>query len=78
VTESTYLTSEAALAARYGHLTAADAARIAKQAGARLLVLTHFSQRYADTAPLLAEAQAIFPNTVAAADLATIPVPPRR
>jgi ribonuclease Z len=78
VTECTYLSSEGDLAARYGHLTAADAARIAKQAGARLLVLTHYSQRYADTAPLLAEARAIFPNTVAAADLTIIPVPSRR
>jgi ribonuclease Z len=78
VTECTYLSSEESLAARYGHLTAAHAARIAEQAGVRLLVLTHFSQRYRDTAPLLAEAKAIFPNTVAASDLATIPVPPRR
>lgn len=78
VTECTYLSSEGDPAARYGHLTAAHAAGIAKQAGARLLVLTHYSQRYADTAPLLAEARAIFPNTVAAADLTTIPVPSRR
>lgn len=78
VTECTYLSNEEALADRYGHLTAAHAARIAKEAGARLLVLTHYSQRYRDTAPLLAEAQAIFPNTVAATDLATIPVPARR
>ncbi|HYN98075.1 MAG TPA: ribonuclease Z [Actinomycetota bacterium] len=78
VTECTYLSDQNDLAARYGHLTAAHAARIASEAGVRLLVLTHFSQRYPDTAPLLAEARAIFPNTVAAADLVTIPVPPRR
>jgi ribonuclease Z len=77
VTECTYLSDQEELAARYGHLTAAHAATIARKAGARLLVLTHYSQRYADTAPLLAEAQAIFPNTLAAADLQTIPVPPR-
>jgi ribonuclease Z len=77
VTECTYLSDQQELAARYGHLTAGHAATIANEAGARLLVLTHYSQRYADTAPLLAEAQAIFPNTVAAADLQTIPVPPR-
>lgn len=77
VTECTYLSDQEELAARYGHLTGAHAATIARKAGARLLVLTHFSQRYADTAPLLAEAQAIFPNTVAAADLQTIPLPPR-
>lgn len=77
VSECTYLSDQQELADRYGHLTAAHAATIAKQAGVRLLVLTHYSQRYADTAPLLAEAQAIFPDTVAAADLQSIPVPPR-
>ncbi|HEX2054682.1 MAG TPA: ribonuclease Z, partial [Actinomycetota bacterium] len=77
VCESTFLSEEAALAEQYGHLTAAHAATIARDAGARLLVLTHFSQRYPDTAPLLEEAQSLFPNTVAAADLVTIPVPPR-
>lgn len=78
VCESTYLNAEAALAERYGHLTAAHAGKIARDAGARKLVLTHFSQRYPDAAPLLEEAQAVFPNTVLAADLATIPLPPRR
>ncbi|MEX0790761.1 MAG: ribonuclease Z [Actinomycetota bacterium] len=78
VAESTYLSDREDLAARYGHLTAAQAATIAKQAGARLLVLTHYSQRYPQTGPLLEEARNIFPNTVAAADLATIPLPPRR
>jgi ribonuclease Z len=77
VTECTYLGDQQELAARYGHLTATHAATIAKKAGVRLLVLTHYSQRYGDIAPLLAEAQAIFPNTVAAMDLQTIPVPPR-
>lgn len=78
VCESTYLSAEGALAERYGHLTAAHAGKIARDAGARKLVLTHFSQRYPDAAPLLEEAQAVFPNTVLAADLATIPLPPRR
>jgi len=77
VCESTYLSTEAALAQKYGHLTAAHAALIAREAGARLLVLTHFSQRYDDVALLLAEAQEVFPNTVAARDLDTIPVPAR-
>lgn len=77
VAECTYLSERRELAARYGHLTAADAATIAQKANARLLVLTHYSQRYPDTGPLLEEAQAIFPNTVAAADLATIKMPRR-
>lgn len=78
VSECTFASAEASLAAEYGHLTATQAATVAKQAGVRLLVLTHFSQRYPDTAPLLAEAKQVFPNAVAAADLTTIPVPPRR
>jgi ribonuclease Z len=78
VCESTYLTSEEELARGYGHLTAAQAARIAAEAGVRLLVLTHYSQRYPDHSVLLEEAQAIFPNVVAATDLARIEVPRRR
>ena len=77
VCESTFTQAEAALAEEYGHLTAGHAAGIAREAGAGLLVLTHFSQRYPDTSPLLAEAQESFPNTVAAVDLQTIAVPPR-
>jgi ribonuclease Z len=78
VTECTFLSTEEALADQYGHLTAAQAGRIALQARARMLVLTHYSQRYPDVAPLLAEAQSVFPNTVAAKDLETIPLPARR
>jgi ribonuclease Z len=48
VIESTFLEPEAAVAEAAGHLTAAQAGRIAAQAGARKLVLTHFSQRYTE------------------------------
>jgi len=78
VCESTYLTSEAQDAETNGHLTAAQAATIAKQSQARRLVLTHFSQRYPDNASFLEEACPIFPSTVAAADGDVINVPPRR
>ena len=78
VCESTFLSGEEALARDYGHLTAAQAARIALEAGARRLVLTHFSQRYPDEAPFLEEAGAVFPDVVAARDLLRVPVPPRR
>src|SRR5205814_262439 len=40
VCESTFLERDADLAAAYGHLTAAQAARVAAEAGARRLVLT--------------------------------------
>ncbi len=54
-----------------------DAGRIARDAGARLLVLTHFSQRYPDVRVLVDEATAVFPDVVAAEDLLRIPVPRR-
>jgi ribonuclease Z len=81
VCESTFLADDAALAPEYGHLTAAQAGRIAAESGARLLVLTHFSQRYAhtDARRFADEAGAGFGGEIAvAADLDRIPVPPRR
>ena len=77
VSESTFLTAEAELASAWGHLTAADAARIAAGAGARRLVLTHYSQRHSDENLFLQEAQPIFAESVAARDLTRIEVPPR-
>jgi ribonuclease Z len=80
VCESTFADAEAALAREYGHLTAGQAGRIAAEARARLLVLTHFSQRYAeaDLPRLQAEAAAAFGGPVVVAhDLDRIPVPPR-
>ena len=77
VCESTYLETESHLADAYGHLTAAQAARIAADAGARRLVLTHFSQRHPDESVFVTEAAPIFADVVAARDLMRIPVPPR-
>jgi ribonuclease Z len=77
VCESTYLSTEADLAAAYAHLTAADAAQIAAEAGARRLVLTHFSQRHSDEAPFAEEARRYFPDVHAARDLDRVPVPRR-
>ena len=77
VCESTFLDRDADLAAAYGHLTAAQAARLAVDAGARRLVLTHFSQRYPDDASFVAEAGEIFPDVVVVRDLDRVPVPAR-
>jgi ribonuclease Z len=80
VCESTFAQSEAALARDYGHLTAGQAGQIAAQARARLLVLTHFSQRYEpdDGQRLAGEAAAAFGGEVVLAeDLSRIPVPRR-
>ena len=81
VCESTFADAEAALAREYGHLTASQAGRIAAESRARLLVLTHFSQRYdiQDSQRLADEAASAFGGEVVLArDLARIPVPARR
>ncbi len=81
VCESTFADTEAALAHEYGHLTAGQAGRIAAESGARLLVLTHFSQRYerCDDRLLATQAETAFGGPVVLAhDLDRIPVPSRR
>ncbi|HXW38227.1 MAG TPA: ribonuclease Z [Acidimicrobiales bacterium] len=77
VCEATFAATEEHLARRWRHLTAADAANVAVEAGVRLLVLAHFSQRYPDVTPLVEEAAARFPSVVAASDLDRIAVPRR-
>lgn len=78
VIEATFLRGDAALAATYGHLTAAQAACVAAESGVRTLVLTHFSQRYTDPAAFRAEAAGYFSGEIViAADLMRVPVPPR-
>ena len=66
--EATYLEADKDLARAHGHLTATMAARLARNAGVKQLVLHHVSRRY-HTQEVLAEAQAIFPDTVVASDL---------
>lgn len=79
VIESTFLNQDAGLAADYGHLTAAQAARVAAESGVRCLVLTHFSARYPDPTRFHEEAAAVFDGPIVVAeDLTRVPVPPRR
>ena len=68
VIESTFLAEDAELAARYGHLTAGQAARVAAESGVRRLVLTHFSQRYDDPARFLDEAREHFDGDIVIAE----------
>jgi len=75
VCESTFLHQHAAEADAYGHLTARQAGELARAAGVRRLVLTHFSQREPDTARYVAEAAAVFSDVVGAEDGLTVPVP---
>lgn len=67
--ESTYLEEEKDLAKSHNHLTAREAALIARDAEAEELILTHFSARYLDLRPFEREARDIFPNTHTADDL---------
>ena len=78
VCESTFLQTETAEAVSHGHLTAAQAARIAQDSGANLLVLTHFSQRYQNIQDFLTEAREIHPNAIAVRDGEAVDVPKRK
>lgn len=64
--EATYDHSLAVQARARGHSTAREAALTALEAGAKRLIIGHYSQRYKITDILLEEAREIFPNTVAA------------
>ncbi|MEU2334550.1 ribonuclease Z [Streptomyces sp. NPDC006654] len=80
VIESTFLDEDAELAAEHGHLTAGQAAAVARDAGVRHLVLTHFSQRYADPEEFGRQARAAGYDgeLTVAHDLLRVPVPKRR
>jgi ribonuclease Z len=61
--EATYSAAHKKEAKERGHATSEDAAKTALTAGAKRLLIGHFSSRYKDKEPLLAEARAIFPET---------------
>jgi ribonuclease Z len=64
--DSYYAPAQAKQAATHRHMTAANAAEVARLAKVEELVLIHFAPRYAGRyAELLAEARALFPRTSA-------------
>jgi len=73
--ESTYLDKHKDLAKDHHHMTAKQAAEIARDAGVSQLILTHFSARYQDLSEFEQEARSIFPNTLIADDLKQFPFP---
>lgn len=75
VCESTYSDQEKELAAEYMHMTAKQAAELARDADAQILILTHFSARYRDPEELGKEARLVFPNTFVAEDFKRFPFP---
>lgn len=68
VIESTFLDHEAETAAHFGHITAKQAAGLAKELGVRSLILTHVSRRYREK-HIIEEARSVFPDTFVARDL---------
>lgn len=77
VCEATFADEQLDLAHKYKHLTASQAGRLAAKAGARRLVLTHFSARYKNPNLLGEQASQHHGDVVVAEDLTTIPVPER-
>ncbi len=69
--EATYLSNMLERAKDTMHSTAQQAATIAKMAEVKRLIIGHYSARYNDPTPLLDEAQAVFPNTLAANEYQT-------
>ncbi|WAX80141.1 ribonuclease Z [Streptomyces sp. KMM 9044] len=80
VIESTFLDEDEELAVEHGHLTSGQAARAARDAGVRHLVLTHFSQRYSDPEEFERQARAAGyeGELTVARDLLRVPLPKRR
>jgi ribonuclease Z len=74
VHEATFVEEEAERARQTGHSTARQAARLAAEAEARMLALTHLSTRYSG-AEVREEARAIFPSTEVARDFDTVEIP---
>jgi ribonuclease Z len=72
--EATFLDEEAERARQTGHSTARQAAELARDAGARMLALTHVSTRYAGF-EIRDEARAVFERTELPRDFDTIEVP---
>lgn len=66
--EATYGDELAVKGAERGHSTASEAAEIARMAGAKRLLIGHYSSRYNDTDELLQQARAVFPDTIAATE----------
>ena len=76
--EATFLDQDRQKAEDYGHLTATQAATLARDNGVKQLALTHISKRYGTTAKTLKEAKAIHPDTVVLKDGDKITLPTQK
>jgi ribonuclease Z len=69
ISEASFLDSEKLKAQDYLHLTAKQAATIAKKSKSQALILTHISQRHEhNESEILEEAKSVFKNTKIASD----------
>lgn len=69
--EATYAAADEELAKTNGHSTSVQAAEIALLAGAKRLLIGHFSRRYKNPSQLVEEARRVFPETEEAAEGST-------
>jgi len=79
--EATFADGDEKLAFEYFHSTTTQAAKIARLANVKRLILTHISSRYqtdVDLDKLEKEAQAIFPATTLAEDFMEVELPKKR
>jgi ribonuclease Z len=75
--EATFTSEMQSRAEATFHSTAAEAAQFAARHHVERLILGHFSSRYQDVSPVLAEAIQYFPHTILAAEGQTYEVPAR-
>lgn len=74
ISEATHTSKDKEKAKEFKHFTAREAGMVAKESDSKKLVLTHFSQRYKETQPILEDAKKMFENVVAAQDFMEIKV----
>ena len=67
--EASFKEEDRAHAEKFGHSTAMDAARTAKNAEVKHLIIGHISERYGDKYEVLEEARSVFAHTILAQDL---------
>ena len=67
--EASFKEEDRAHAEKFGHSTAMDAARTAKDAEVKHLIIGHISERYGDKYEVLEEARSVFAHTILAQDL---------
>ena len=74
ICESTYTNTQKDQALKHKHLTAKQAASIAKKSKSKKLILTHISQRYTNLKHISGEATKTFKNTIIAKDLDVVEI----